>query len=80
MRAPRLEGHRHSEPRSVSCCYAASFVRLLIDRYGVPTVLDFFRRAGGRDESLVSIRSRAQTVCGRTFDALDADWLAMLRG
>ena len=60
--------------------YAGSFVRFLIDRYGVPTVLEFFRSAGGRDESIASIRSRSQAVFSRTFEELEADWLAMLRG
>lgn len=60
--------------------YAGSFVRFLIDRHGLPAVLDFFRRAGGRDEPLAAIRARAEAVFGRALADLEADWLAFLRG
>jgi len=59
--------------------FAGSFVRFLIDRQGLAAVLEFFRRAGGRDESLAAIRARAEAVFGRTLDGLEADWLAFLR-
>ncbi len=42
-------------------------------------VLDFFRQAGGRDESVAAIRTRTQSVFRRSLDELEADWLAMLR-
>lgn len=58
---------------------AGSFVRYLIDRYGMPAVLDFFRQAGGRDETLSTIRTRAERVFGRTLEELEADWHAFLR-
>lgn len=59
--------------------FAGSFVRYLIDRYGMPVVLDFFRQAGGRDESLAAIRTRAERVFGRTLEDLEADWHTFLR-
>lgn len=58
---------------------AGSFVRYLIDRFGVPSVLEFFRQAGGRDESLDVIRARTQRVFGRSLDEIEADWHAFLR-
>lgn len=70
---------RNIQDSVLSYRYAGSFVRYLLDRYGVPAVLDFFRDAGGRDESLATIRARAQRVFGRSFDEIEADWLAMLR-
>jgi hypothetical protein len=59
--------------------YAGSFVRFLVDRHGLAAVLDFVRRAGGRDESQATIRARADAVFGRSLDQLEADWLAFLR-
>lgn len=59
--------------------YAGSFVRFLVDRQGLAAVLDFVRRAGGRDESLAAIRARAEAVFGKTLADLEADWLAFLR-
>jgi hypothetical protein len=60
--------------------YAGSFVRFLVDRYGLPVTLDFVRGGGGRDESLAAIRARAATVFGRSLDGLESEWLAFLRG
>lgn len=59
---------------------AGSFVRFLIERQGMTAVLDFFRQAGGRDESVSAIRTRTQAVFRRGLDELEADWLMMLRG
>lgn len=59
--------------------YAGSFVRFLIERYGLPAVLQFFR-PGTRDESQTAIRARLQEVFGRSLDDLEADWLGFLRG
>lgn len=59
---------------------AGSFVRHLIERHGMPVVLDFFRQAAGRDESLSAIRTRAERVFGRTLEELEADWHTFLRG
>ena len=45
---------------------AGSFVRFLIDRHGTAAVLEFFRQAGGRDESLTVIRARAERIVTTT--------------
>lgn len=71
---------RNLRDQVLSYRYAGSFVRFLIDRHGLPAVLEFFRRGGGRDESLATIRARTESVFGRSFDQLEADWLAFLRG
>lgn len=70
---------RNLPDQVLSYRYAGSFVRFLIDRYDVPLVLEFFRRGGGRDESIAAIRARTDAVFGRSFDDIEADWLAFLR-
>jgi hypothetical protein len=59
--------------------YAGSFLRFLIERHGLAPVLAFFG-PGTRDEPLVVIRARVEAVFGRSLEALEADWLAFLRG
>jgi hypothetical protein len=71
---------RNIQDQVLSYRYAGSFVRFLIERQGLPAVLDFFRQAGGRDESLAAIRARTQSVFGRSLEDLEAAWLARLRG
>jgi hypothetical protein len=63
----------------ISYRLAGSFVRFLADDHGLAAVLEFVRRAGGRDESLAVIRARAEAVFGRTLADLEADWLSFLR-
>lgn len=70
---------RNIQDSTLSYRYAGSFVRFLMDRYGTPAVLRFFREAGGGSESLATIQSRTQTVFGRSLEAVEADWLAFLR-
>lgn len=70
---------RNIQDQVLSYRYAGSFVRFLIDRHGLPAVLEFTRRGGGRDESIATIRARAESVFGRSLDQLEADWLAFLR-
>jgi hypothetical protein len=71
---------RSVQDQVLSYRYAGSFVRFLIERQGLPAVIEFFRQAGGRDESLAAIRTRTQGVFGRSLEDLEAAWLAMLRG
>lgn len=71
---------RSIQDQVLSYRYAGSFVRFLIERQGLPAVLEFFRQAGGRDESLAAIRARTQHVFGRSLEDLETAWLAMLRG
>ena len=71
---------RNIQDQVLSYRYAGSFVRFLIERHGTAAAIEFFRQAGGRDESLPVIRARTQAVFGRSLDELEAAWLAMLRG
>lgn len=71
-------GFRALPDQVLSYRYAGSFVRFLIERQGLPAVLQFFR-PGTRDESASVIRARMQDTFGRSLDDLEADWLAMLR-
>ena len=82
VRVAEVEQRKSNEMigAELSYRYAGSFVRFLVDRHGLPAVLEFFRRGGGRDETLAAIRARAESVFGRSFDQLEADWLAFLRG
>lgn len=70
---------RGIQDQVLSYRYAGSFVRFLMDRFGTATVLQFFRQASGRDESLATIRARTERVFGPTLDDLEADWLQGLR-
>jgi hypothetical protein len=58
---------------------AGSFVLYLTERFGLPAVRRFFAEAGGRDETLETIRQRTQAVFGTTLDEVERDWLTMLR-
>lgn len=69
---------RGLQDQVMSYRYAGSFVRFLIDRFGLAATLQFMR-GNGSDESLAAIRTRAEAVFGRTFDQIEADWVAMLR-
>jgi hypothetical protein len=71
-------GFRGMSDQVLSYRYAGSFVRFLIERYGLPTVLQFFR-PGSRDESLAAIRARLQDAFGRSLEDLAEDWLTLLR-
>jgi hypothetical protein len=70
---------RGLQDQVLSYRYAGSVVRFLVDRHGIPTVLEFFRQSGGREESLATIRGRVQTVLGTTIEEVERDWLAFLR-
>ena len=43
-------------------------------------VLRFCSQAGGRDESLVTIRARMQSVFGESLEEAEGAWLDLLRG
>lgn len=71
---------RNIQDQVLSYRYAGSFVRFLIERHGMAAVIEFFRQAGGRDESVAAIRTRTEAVFGRSLEDLETAWLAMLRG
>jgi hypothetical protein len=56
---------------------AGSFVRFLLDRYGLDRVREFFRISSASDSPNV-IRQRLETAFGQTLDVTEAQWLASL--
>jgi hypothetical protein len=57
---------------------AGSFVRFLIDRYGIDRVLAFFRGGSYTDTAAV-VKARFRTVVGVTLEEAEAAWLEMLQ-
>jgi hypothetical protein len=57
---------------------AGSFVRFLVDRYGIPRTLEFFR-ISSRGDSLTTIRDRFLSAFGEALQTAEAAWMAMLR-
>ena len=57
---------------------AGSFMRFLIDTYGVDRVLQFFR-ASTTDDPMSAIDAHLTQTIGRSLDQLEQQWLAMLR-
>jgi hypothetical protein len=72
------EDFRALSDQVLSYRQAGSFMRFLIDRHGVPKVLEFFR-ASGRTDSVAMIRERFLTVFGESLDAADVAWQTLLR-
>lgn len=58
---------------------AGSFVRFLIDRYGLDRFLAFYRSGLMPDSAKAVIKARFQNTIGVTFDEAEAAWLDMLR-
>lgn len=58
---------------------AGSFVRFMIDRYGIARVLEFFR-ISSRTDSIPTINARFQTALGVSLEDAETAWLTMLRG
>jgi hypothetical protein len=57
---------------------AGSFMRFVLDRYGVPRTLDFFRASSRTDTSRPSRRAfQRRSAC--RLETVESDWLAMLR-
>ena len=57
---------------------AGSFVRFLIDRYGLDAVLTLFR-GGAYSDTAQTVKTRFQAAFGVALDEAEAAWLAMLR-
>jgi hypothetical protein len=57
---------------------AGSFMRFVLDRYGVQPTLEFFR-ISNRTDDVATIRARFQAALGVSIETVEADWLAMLR-
>lgn len=70
---------RGVQKEELSYRVAGSFVLHMTERFGLPTVLQFFRGVNNRDESLEAIRARMLAVFGVTLEDVEATWLTMLR-
>jgi hypothetical protein len=57
---------------------AGSFVRFVIDTYGVEKTLELFR-ISTRDDGLATISARFTTAFGVSMDAAETAWMTMLR-
>jgi len=58
---------------------AGSFVRYVLDRFGLAPVKEFFRR-GTPNDPAETVRTQFLAVFGVTFDRAEQDWLAHLSG
>jgi hypothetical protein len=57
---------------------AGSFMRFVMDTYGIERLVDFFRLSG-RDDDLSTIKQRFATTIGVPMNTAEAAWTAMLR-
>jgi len=58
---------------------AGSFVRFLIDRYGIEALRAFLRAGGTYSDSAQAVKSRFVAAFGVSLEEAEAAWLAMLR-
>ena len=63
---------------NVSYPESGSFMRWLIDRYGLERVRALYARAAGPSESAAGVRASFAAVCGVSLDELEAAWLAFI--
>jgi hypothetical protein len=56
---------------------AGSFVRYLLDTYGLGPWKQLYGK-GGPNDSASDLRTHFESVYGRTVDAVEVDWLAMI--
>jgi hypothetical protein len=59
---------------------AGSFVRFLIDRYGMEKVLALFRSGGSYSDTAAAVKARFRTAFGVSLEEAEAAWLEMLGG
>lgn len=59
---------------------AGSFVRFLIDMYGLDRFLALYRSATGPDDAADTVKRHFQSAMGLTFEEAESAWLSMLRG
>lgn len=72
-------GFRNVADSVLSYREAGSFIRFLVDEYGLDRVLAFFRAAGTYTDGASATRTRFERTMGVTFAQAEAAWLAMLR-
>ena len=73
------DGFRDIQDSTMSYRMAGSFVLHMSERFGLPAVVEFFRRVDNRDESLATIRARMIGVFGVSLEDVETSWLTMLR-
>ena len=67
-----------SEDPNVVYPESGSFVRWLIDEYGLDRVRALYARAVGPNEAAAGVRASFAAVYGRPLDDLEQEWLAFL--
>jgi hypothetical protein len=67
-----------SQDPNVAYPESGSFMRWLIDTYGLDRLRNLYARATGPNEPAAGVRSAFATVYGRSLDELEAAWLAAL--
>jgi hypothetical protein len=67
-----------AEDSNVTYPEAGSFMRWLIDEYGLDRVRALYARATGPNEGAAGVRASFAAVYGRSLDDLESAWQAML--
>ena len=70
-------GFRSISNSDMSYAVAGSFVRYVLDRFGLDAVKAFFRR-GAPNDSLATIRTACLETFGVSLEQIEADWIAAL--
>ena len=77
-RAIQTDAFRAITDQTVSYREAGSFVRFLMDRYGMTAVREFFRISSRGDDS-GTIKQRFSAAFGIPFEGAEDAWMTMLR-
>ena len=67
-----------SHDSNVTYPEAGSFMRWLVDEYGLDRIRTLYARAAGPNESATGVRAGFAAVYGRSLDELEQAWLAFL--
>ena len=67
-----------SQDPNVAYPESGSFMRWLIDQYGLERVRALYARAGGSNESAAGVRAAFAAVYGQSLDELERAWLAFV--
>jgi hypothetical protein len=73
------KGFRAVSDSELSYREAGSFVRFLIDTYGLDRFIAFYRLGTSVDETADTIKSHFRSAMGVSFEDAEAAWLTMLR-
>jgi hypothetical protein len=77
-RAIQTDTFRAITDQVLSYREAGSFVRFVIDKYGMPRTLEFFR-ISSRVDDLATIKQRFNAAFGVPFETAESAWMSMLR-